>query len=324
MDDRERYWLAGLLEGEGTFLKGPPSAPRCAIVRVAMTDQDVVEHAARLLGRGVTPWDRKRDPPRKRVYITQIKGLPAVELMTILRGVMGQRRRGQIDAALAAPRPLHARANIRRATCRVAGCESPIRARQLCRRHYRGWWKARRHGRLSRHYPSHDLLPSTLMGEFLDVRAPDDPRSLAWAAGLLEGEGTFTNTGGYPELCASMCDRDVLERAALILGIARVAPKDVARNAEHGWSPAFEIGSTGSHAAKLMEMLRPYMGVRRTREIDHALGAYHPIRLTDAPETCVVPGCAAEHRGRGLCHKHYMSWSRDVARGREPKVKPLR
>lgn len=323
-EDLERYWLAGLLEGEGTFLKGPPSDPRCAIVRVAMTDQDVIEHSARLLARGVTPWDRKGHPPRKRVYITQVKGLPALELMITLRGVMGERRRGQIDAALAAPRPRHARANVRRATCRVTGCESPIRTRQLCRRHYRSWWKAKRYGRLPRHYPSHDLLPSTLAGGALEIAARDDARSLAWVAGLLEGEGTFTDAGGYPAISATMCDRDVLERAAAILGITKVSPKDVERNARNGWSPAFEIGITGARAAELMRQLRPYMGTRRSSEIASALAAYHPIRLTKAPEHCIASDCEEPHRGRGLCHKHYMSWSRDRARGREPRVRPLR
>jgi hypothetical protein len=59
----ELYWLAGLLEGEGSFVKGPPSRPNCPIVQLAMTDGDVVERAARLLGRGVTPWDRKFGAP---------------------------------------------------------------------------------------------------------------------------------------------------------------------------------------------------------------------------------------------------------------------
>ena len=57
--------------------------------------------------------------------------------------------------------------------------------------------------------------------------------------------------------------------------------------------------------------------------IDKALRTI-PIRLTPAPATCIVAGCDAPHRGRGLCHKHYMSWSRDVAKGRAPRITPLR
>jgi hypothetical protein len=52
--------------------------------------------------------------------------------------------------------------------------------------------------------------------------------------------------------------------------------------------------------------------------------AYHPIRLVDPPATCVVPQCSDPHRGRGLCHKHYMMWSRDKTKGREARIAPLR
>jgi hypothetical protein len=40
------HWLAGLLEGEGSFLKGPPSAPRHPILALQMTDEDVVARVA--------------------------------------------------------------------------------------------------------------------------------------------------------------------------------------------------------------------------------------------------------------------------------------
>src|SRR5207244_4906431 len=36
--------------------------------------------------------------------------------------------------------------------------------------------------------------------------------------------------------------------------------------------------------------------------------------------TCVVPGCTKPHRSRGLCHAHYMLWSRDLKKGRIPRV----
>jgi hypothetical protein len=73
-----------------------------------------------------------------------------------------------------------------------------------------------------------------------------------------------------------------------------------------------------------MRRLRPLMAGRRGAAIDAALAAYHPIRLTPAPARCIVSGCERPHRGRGLCHKHYMSWSRDRKRGRAPRVTPLR
>jgi hypothetical protein len=74
----------------------------------------------------------------------------------------------------------------------------------------------------------------------------------------------------------------------------------------------------------MMRTLRDLMGARRRGAIDKALKSYRPIQLTPAPEHCVVAGCESPHRGRGLCHKHYMSWSRDVAKGRAPRITPLR
>jgi hypothetical protein len=73
-----------------------------------------------------------------------------------------------------------------------------------------------------------------------------------------------------------------------------------------------------------MRKLKPLMGTRRGAAIDAALAAYNPIRLVHAPPTCIVDGCERPHRSRGLCHAHYMSWSRDLAKGRTPRVTPLR
>ena len=38
----ELHWLAGLLEGEGSFMTGPPSSPGLPVIAVNMTDQDVM------------------------------------------------------------------------------------------------------------------------------------------------------------------------------------------------------------------------------------------------------------------------------------------
>ena len=46
IEDHDLHWLAGLLEGEGTFLKGPPSAPRAPAVQLSMADRDVPNRSA--------------------------------------------------------------------------------------------------------------------------------------------------------------------------------------------------------------------------------------------------------------------------------------
>ncbi len=143
----------------------------------------------------------------------------------------------------------------------------------------------------------------------------------SWLVRLLEGEGHFGLTGTYPVLKVEMCDEDIIERVCRILGapgVRRDEPRDPR------WSPTYITAVSGHSAAMWMVRLREAMGERRRSAIDRALAAYQPIRLIDPPATCTVPLCDGPHRSRGLCHKHYMSWSRDVAKGRAPRIRPLR
>lgn len=54
MSEKELYWLAGLLEGEGSFSPGPTSAPNSARISLTITDADVVARVAALWGVGET------------------------------------------------------------------------------------------------------------------------------------------------------------------------------------------------------------------------------------------------------------------------------
>jgi hypothetical protein len=101
MDPKDLVWLAGLLEGEGSFMRPAPSAPRLPIVRVSMTDRDVVEHAARLMGVSVCRHQLSEAKPYyKDVWIATAKGTRARNLMLLVRPHMGYRRKEQIDRAL--------------------------------------------------------------------------------------------------------------------------------------------------------------------------------------------------------------------------------
>ncbi|MDP9265592.1 MAG: hypothetical protein M3O91_05670 [Chloroflexota bacterium] len=90
------------------------------------------------------------------------------------------------------------------------------------------------------------------------------------------------------------------------------------------WNPTFNWRVVGPRAEPTMRRLRPYMGERRGRAIDLALASYNPIRLTDAPSTCAMAPCEQPHSARGLCHKHYMMWTRDRASGHAQRITPLR
>lgn len=69
-------WLAGLMEGEGSFMKGPPSSPNQPVLSLVMTDKDVVQRAADILGANVFVV-----PPRKEhwkiTYGIKLRGEPA-------------------------------------------------------------------------------------------------------------------------------------------------------------------------------------------------------------------------------------------------------
>jgi len=262
-------------------MSGPPSRPNSPVVRISMTDRDVVERSAALLDRAVTPV-RARQAHYKPPFITQLRGGEAVDLMLAMRPVLGPERTAQIDRVLARWTPRGVRSQ-------------PKAAR----------------------FP-------VLAG--IDGSTNTDLRALSWLAGLLEGEGSFsltcdTKRNCYPVISVNMCDGSIVRRVAKLLEAPSVALRE-ARRAE--WRPTFVAQVGGAHAAEWMKRLRAFMGQRRTEAIDTALAQYHPIRLVDPPATCVVPGCSEPHRGRGLCHKHYMMWSRDRAKGREARIAPLR
>ncbi len=98
------HWLAGLMEGEGSFMRGVPSAPNTPKMVVNMTDEDVIVRIAKMWKSGV--WKLKRRTPRhKQAYSTMATGSRAVAWMRLLRPLMGIRRRSQIDSVFSSYEP---------------------------------------------------------------------------------------------------------------------------------------------------------------------------------------------------------------------------
>ena len=322
MDDLEFHWLCGILEGEATFVAGPPSAPRSPVVRVVMTDLDVMRRVGADLGRAIVA-GTPREHGYKTPYTVSVKGVDAVRLMVQSRRDLGIARQAQIARALDGWGSGRTRWSYRGRRCAAEDCEKSAAIKGLCPAHFNRWYKAMQRGSTTAFQPR-SITPAEIL-----IGPPDHERTpgceVAWLAGLLEGEGTFSRTHAdghaYPVLAVKMCSQDVVLRAAAALGTTNVheaQPRDAS------WRITYRASISGAAAADWMQRLRPLMGERRRSAIDLALDDYYPIRLPTAPEHCVVPGCTEPHRGRGLCHKHYMSWSRDVARGRTPRVRPLR
>jgi hypothetical protein len=106
MDAFEEGWIAGWLEGEGTFhcTISKPTATRKAyrrlVVRAVSTDYDTVVRAQTYAGGDIYgPYQYGIRQPHWQWGIGGNE--PAAEFMRMIRPLMGQRRQKQIDEALA-------------------------------------------------------------------------------------------------------------------------------------------------------------------------------------------------------------------------------
>jgi hypothetical protein len=95
--DNDLHWLAGLLEGEGSF--GFSCTP---VIQMAMTDRDIVARAHAVCG----PAARLNGPYMPKggkhpIWRLAVHGRTGAGLMMTLWSLLGTRRREQIRAALA-------------------------------------------------------------------------------------------------------------------------------------------------------------------------------------------------------------------------------
>ena len=88
MKQNDLLWLAGLLEGEGSFGFHHKKYPRIALV---MTDEDIVQRAAQLMDT-VSRSEVRKTTSGGTVYRCDIAGPKAVALMRDLLPLMGKRR----------------------------------------------------------------------------------------------------------------------------------------------------------------------------------------------------------------------------------------
>ena len=106
MNTKDKYWLAGLLEGEGSFMVGPPSDKHIPVVSLQMTDQDVVQRVADLFGVTIY-YKSSNNVKHKDCWTTRLKGQRAVEVMKEILPLMGQRRQSQIKRAVESYKPAY-------------------------------------------------------------------------------------------------------------------------------------------------------------------------------------------------------------------------
>jgi len=102
--------------------------------------------------------------------------------------------------------------------------------------------------------------------------------TLAWAAGLFEGEGWFTSMRGVPVACISMTDRDVIERFRDVVGWGNVYSVDKGAGHKRQW----RCGITGQERVRRFgDLIGPWLGDRRRRQLERVLAMPAPVLLAN-------------------------------------------
>ena len=98
-------WLAGLLEGEGSFqiAKQPNGNTTRHEISISMTDKDIIKRASKIMGGNITQYDPNTHPSnksRKCQLIYRVRNGRKLEVYAILSAIysfMGLRRKNQIE-----------------------------------------------------------------------------------------------------------------------------------------------------------------------------------------------------------------------------------
>jgi hypothetical protein len=100
--DENLAWLAGFLEGEGSFgCYANSKGPLFIQIACQTTDEDVAQRVAGYLGVSANgPYTRKGRNDRKPYFCINLSGYGAPGMMLRLHSHMGQRRQQEIAAAL--------------------------------------------------------------------------------------------------------------------------------------------------------------------------------------------------------------------------------
>jgi len=100
ISDNDFFWLIGILEADGGFVKPRPDRPHSPRISVAMQDEDTIAKVSNLIGTSYRSYQPSNG--RKLMYRTDTSGRRAAEIMILIREYMSIRRKGQIDKLLSA------------------------------------------------------------------------------------------------------------------------------------------------------------------------------------------------------------------------------
>jgi hypothetical protein len=281
-------YLAGLLEGEGSFQKPCPSK-RGPAVALEMTDRDVVQLAADLLEVQVFP-NRARQVGYKDSFVCRLRGGSAADLMQTLSTRLGERRNEQISRALANWQPTRQRRWLATEIAEMVRLRAAGQTPSLIAAHY-GVQSKRvsdllsgiAHGNQGQNVTS--LAAAAVKADRRINLVASDDEDRAWLAGLLEGEAHFGCGQRHTvRVALSMTDQDVVERAAAMVGakVFLIPPRQV------NWMPAWIFALYGQRALDIAVDLEPLLGQRRHEQIDQMRQYYRPPKRFVAPPSRVA------------------------------------
>ena len=261
-------WLAGLLEGEGSFVL---CANRIAI-SLAMTDKDTIDKVCALTGARSYPVT-SRAAHHKQAYVCKITGQRAQYYMQCILPYMGLRRSEKIQECLSHfDMALSARRERIAALGRVV-TDSALQSAWLERdpsMSFRAF--ARALGVASRTKLQQRLIRLGLIPPTSDVDLPqqadeqpalEGKEATAWLAGLLDGEGCFMWSKNSPIISLQMADEDIVARfCRLTFSRYRAASRPASKH-----KTMFTAVISGQPAIELMIRVQPWMSVRRASRI---------------------------------------------------------
>lgn len=94
---------------------------------------------------------------------------------------------------------------------------------------------------------------------------------LAWAAGLIEGEGCFTlHSKKHPYLLVDMCDKDVIERLKTVFPFGNIRGPYISKK-KPTHKPRWRFDAFGGKARHIMIYLYPYLCERRRAKINELM-----------------------------------------------------
>ncbi len=137
-------------------------------------------------------------------------------------------------------------------------------------------------------------------------------KDISWLAGLIEGEGSFLTCNTSPCISLQMTDKDIIERAARLLGVTVRGPYVYGSN-----KPTWTCRVYGQRAAGWIMTLWTFMGTRRREKMLEVLEAWKArktSRRNRPPGRKATCHPEREHRAHGLCGPCY----RKQYRARKP------